>query len=104
DVRVYHDLVQANQEHLERHDGWQGEIEATLDHLVARFTEKSPGDVRFGLRLRESLIGQVTLVRFEPPRWGLGYWLAHRMTGRGYMTASLRAVLEHARNDLAANE
>jgi len=36
-------------------------------------------------------------VPVDPPRYGLGYWLAEDATGHGYATAAVRALLDHAR-------
>lgn len=60
--------------------------------------------MRCGIWKDNRLIGHVTLVHGEPPRWGLGFWISEDASGRGLMTASLTALLAYARSELGASE
>ena len=43
-------------------------------------------------------------VPVDPPRFGLGYWLAVDVTGCGVATAAVWALLEHAPAGLGATD
>jgi RimJ/RimL family protein N-acetyltransferase len=46
----------------------------------------------------------IDLIATDPPKYGLGYWLAKEATGRGYARAALRALIGHARTELSATD
>lgn len=52
----------------------------------------------------EHLSAESTWLRADPPKYGLGYWLAKEATGQGYASAALRALIGHARIDLYATD
>jgi ribosomal-protein-serine acetyltransferase len=104
DAGVYYELVQANRTHLNRHGDYNELVASTREETERRFATPPGGSVRCGIWKDERLIGHVTLVHREPPRWGLGFWLAEDATGHGYMNASVAALLGYARNQLGATE
>ena len=104
DAGVYYELVQANRNHLTRHNDYTELVASTREATERRFAAPTSGSVRCGVWKDERLIGHVTLVHGEPPRWGVGFWLAENATGRGYMTASLAALSDHAKRELDATE
>ena len=104
DASVYYELVQANREHLTQHGDYRQLVAGSREETERRFAAPGSGSLRCGIWKDERLIGHVTLVHGEPPRWGVGFWLAEDATRRGYMTASLAALLEHARRALEATE
>jgi RimJ/RimL family protein N-acetyltransferase len=74
------------------------------DDVAESFADDRPVPGRFGIRLDGRLVGRVDLVPVDPPHFGLGYWLSDTATGRGLATEAVRAVLTHARDDLAATD
>ncbi|MDQ3641320.1 MAG: GNAT family N-acetyltransferase [Actinomycetota bacterium] len=103
DAHEYFELVQTNRDHLTRHGDYAELVAATRQETERRFAEPSPS-LRCGIWKDERLIGHVSLVHGVPPTWGLGFWLAQDETGRGYMTASIAALLEYAERELMATE
>jgi len=103
DAAAYHALVQQNAGHLTRLGDYRDEVAAGVDDITAQFSVPADVPVRFGVELAGRLVGRVDLVPVDPPRYGLGYWLAEEVTGRGLATAAVAALLEHAR-DLGATD
>lgn len=97
DAAGYHALVQRNAGHLTRLGDYQDEVAAGIDDFTAQFSVPAEVPVRFGVELDGQLVGRVDLVPVDPPRYGLGYWLAEEVTGRGLGTAAVAALLQHAR-------
>lgn len=97
DAAGYHALVQKNAGHLTRLGDYRDEVATGVDDLTAQFSVPAEVPVRFGVELDGRLVGRVDLVPVDPPRYGLGYWLAEEVTGRGLATAAVAALLEHAR-------
>jgi len=102
DAPQYRALVHRNLVHLGRDGDWRDEVAATLAEIERRFADHPDADQTFGIFEWDTLIGQVTLVHGAPTKWGLGYWLTAATTGRGVMTASIQAVLDHAQDALGA--
>lgn len=104
DAHSYHALVRRNIGHLTRLGDYRDEVAMSRDKITETFADERPVSGRFGIRLDGTLVGRVDLVPVDPPRFGLGYWLDEAATGRGLATEAVRAVLSHARDDLAATE
>src|SRR5688500_7238439 len=79
-----HALIEANREHLTAHGDYTELVATDLAQLTLELIVES--DLRLGVYLKGHLIGQVDLVAVDPPRYGLGYWLAANATGRGFAT------------------
>lgn len=101
---VLHDLVQENRAHLTAHGDYTEHVAASLETLQAELCQSAGENMRFGILLNQKLIGRMDLVPVDPPRFGVGYWLAQSATGRGYATAALKALLHFARADLQATD
>ena len=99
-----HRLVQENRHHLTAHGDYADLVATPLDALIAELTPSGRANLRFGIVLQQSLIGRIDLVPVDPPRYGLGYWLAQSATGKGYATAAVQAVLALARDGLKASD
>lgn len=99
-----YDLIQENRTHLTAHGDYADLVAASLAALESQLTEGRGRSLQFGIFLRQKLIGRIDLVPVDPPRYGLGYWLARQSTGKGYATAALRALLDFARTDLQATD
>lgn len=104
DAGPFYELVQANRDHLTRHGDYVELVASTREEIERRFANAGGPSVRCGLWKDGRLVGHATLVHAEPPKWGLGFWLAEDATGQGFMTAGLTALLDHARTELKASE
>ncbi|HEX4225593.1 MAG TPA: GNAT family N-acetyltransferase, partial [Pseudonocardiaceae bacterium] len=102
DADAYYALLDLNRQHLSQRGDYQDEARATPEWTTAHLTQPAPD--RFGIRLRNELVGRVDLVHAAPPRYGLGYWLSHDATGHGYATAACAAIIEHARTAYEATD
>lgn len=100
----YFALVRTNAEHLTARGDYRDEVAATLDDMRAGLGEPTDLPVRFGVFDDDVLVGRVDLVPVDPPRFGLGYWLASRATGRGYATRSVATLLAYAADALGATD
>lgn len=97
-------LIDENRIHLTRHGDYR-DLTTMSEQEVAK-TLRNP-DVSghlFGVFENAVLRGVVSLVPVDPPRYGCGYWLAEPATGRSLATASMRALLDYARDRLAATD
>lgn len=104
DAAPYHALVQANAAHLTRLGDYRDEVVASAADVAAQFAQRAEVPVRFGVYLRQRLVGRVDLVPVEPPRYGLGYWLGEDVTGRGFATTAVGALLRYAGVELGATD
>ena len=73
------------------------------DQVEAELAADS-ANLRFGIVLSGTLIGRIDLIAADPPKYGLGYWLAKNATGQGYASAALRALISHAGTELHATD
>jgi RimJ/RimL family protein N-acetyltransferase len=97
DAAGYHALVQDNAGHLTRLGDYRDEVAAGADDFAAQFSESAGVPLRFAIEFDGRLVGRVDLLAVDPPRYGLGYWLAEDATGKGLATTAVAAVLDHAR-------
>jgi RimJ/RimL family protein N-acetyltransferase len=104
DAAEYHALVQRNATHLTKLGDYHDEVSDTAAEVAERLAERADVPVRFGVRLRQRLVGRVDLVPVEPPRYGLGYWLSEDVTGRGIATSAVAALLHYAGTELKATD
>lgn len=104
DAGDYHSLVQANAKHLTRFGDYQDEVAATQREIAAALADEQSPPLRYGIILVSELVGRVDLVPVEPPKYGLGFWLSQPVTGRGYATAAVAALITHAATSLGATE
>lgn len=98
-----HNLLQQNRDHLTAHGDYTDQVTKSCEEVEAELAGDH-SDLRFGLRLRGELIGRVDLVPVDPPKYGLGYWVAEKATGKGYATVALQALIGFARSDLRATD
>lgn len=104
DAGEYHALVRASRTHLTAHGDYGEEVAASLDDVLGGFSQAPALPTRFGVLDEGRLVGRVDLVPVDPPRFGLGYWLAPHATGKGYATVSVAALLDHAAGALGATD
>jgi RimJ/RimL family protein N-acetyltransferase len=93
-------LLAENRAHLTAHGDYLEQVSMSGDALRADLAANDK--LRFGIFVRDELVGRIDLVPVDPPRYGLGYWLARHATGSGHATLALRALLDHARDQLRA--
>jgi len=99
-----YELIQDNRSHLTAYGDYADLVTASPDEILTELAETAGQKLRFGIFLQQKLVGRIDIIPVDPPRYGLGYWLAQNSTGRGYATAALQAVLEFARADLQASD
>ena len=104
DAGALHALVQANQGHLTAHGDYRDQVAASPEDMAAEFADRTSGKRRFGIFLGGTIIGRADLTPVEPPRFGLGYWLAQNATGKGYAQAALTSLMGFAASQLGATE
>jgi len=84
-------------------DCWNGEA---VSNFIERATHGRGEGTRFEFAIRKRddglLIGVIGLKDLEPftPKGEVGYWVRSSMTGRGYATDALSALLECCRREL----
>ncbi|KFC61994.1 putative ribosomal N-acetyltransferase YdaF [Devosia sp. LC5] len=99
-----HNLLQQNRDHLTAHGDYTDQVAMSYAEIEAELAVCDHSSLRFGLLLRGALIGRIDLVAVDPPKYGLGYWLAEKATGKGYATAALQALTDFARSNLRATD
>jgi RimJ/RimL family protein N-acetyltransferase len=99
---IYFEVLDRNRAHLSQHGDYQDEANATEEWVVDHLGEHAPD--RYGIWLDQHLIGRIDLVHVEPPRYGLGYWLSHDATHRGYATVACGALIDFARTRRGATD
>jgi ribosomal-protein-serine acetyltransferase len=104
-----HDAIERSRLHLRQWLGWldhDNHIERTREYIraVNRRMEEN-GSFDAGIWFRDEFAG---VVGFHTISWAhrstaIGYWLAADCQGRGLMTASCRAMLDHAFGEMGLN-
>lgn len=103
DGSAYADLLRSSAEHLTRHGDYVDAVAAPADVHAAAFAELDPRH-NFGIYENDVLVGSVELVPHDPPKFGLGYLLAHSACGRGIATLAVHAAAGHARSTHIATD
>lgn len=97
-------LLKDNRSHLTAHGDYSEQVSASFGEVLAELGGPTQGGGRFGIMTHNQLVGRIDLVPISPPKYGIGYWLAQSVTGKGYATAALRAVVHFAKVDLEATD
>lgn len=103
DAEAYVALLRGNAAHLTRFGDYTEQLETPAAVYAERFGAQHP-PIEFGICLDDILVGSVALVPVDPPRFGLGYWLAESACGRGVATTAVRAIVAYAERDLGATD
>ena len=92
----------------------QNRIHLTALGDYAELVAMSPTDIEadlsagktlaFCIMHEQAIVGRADLIAVDPPRYGIGYWLAPAATGRGFATAAVRTLADHARSELGASD
>jgi RimJ/RimL family protein N-acetyltransferase len=104
DAGAYHELVQADAGHLTRLGNYTDLVGMSLPQIVDQLAQPSESPLAFGIYEDGRLSGTIELVPVEPPKYGLGYWLAERACGRGLATVACNTVVTYAREHLNATD
>lgn len=104
DARLLRDLVASNQKHLTRNGDYLDLV--ALDEVgIAEMLERDGiRGFTYGVALSGSIVGIVSLVPVDPPKFGCGYWLAESAMGRGIATEAMRSLIQHARTSHGATD
>ncbi|MFC0624089.1 GNAT family N-acetyltransferase [Kribbella deserti] len=104
DTDEYHQLVQNNAEHLTRIGNYTDLVAQSRTQIAAHLAQPSDPPLNFGIHESNLLCGTIELLPVDPPKYGLGYWLAANACGRGLATISCLALLDYARTTLDATD
>jgi RimJ/RimL family protein N-acetyltransferase len=91
-------LLRAEREHLNTWSDHDSQIDTGVEVWREDLGRDDP-PLDFGIRLEGRLIGRIRLISYAP-RYGLGYWVAASVGRKGYATAAVGAVVDHARQAL----
>jgi RimJ/RimL family protein N-acetyltransferase len=94
DSIAFFNLVQRNREWLTRYGDYLDLVKSTVQDIEAEFGDRSKGALRMGIWRREELVGRVDSFPVAPEAFGLGYWIGEEYSGRGYVTAACRAMMD----------
>lgn len=97
-------LVQNNRAHLTALGDFEEEVAAPPEKWSSDFATASGSNRRFGICLKERLIGRMDLVAVDAPKYSVGYWLAEDAVGHGYATSALASLIALARDELGASD
>lgn len=104
DAEALHRVIADNRAHLTAGGDYEELVALDVQGVADMLAREDVAGYLFGVLEQEQLVGVVSLVPVDPPRYGCGYWLAQAATGRGIARASLRALLVHARDSLQATD
>lgn len=97
-------LLRTNRGHLTAHGDYLRQVQASIVDIEIELADEPDLHFRFGIYCASILIGRVDLLGVEPPRYGLGYFLAAAEQGKGIATLSVCAALNFATRELAATD
>ncbi|MDX6357554.1 MAG: hypothetical protein QOH37_608 [Nocardioidaceae bacterium] len=100
DAENLQQLLAENADHLMSSGDYRDEIATTVEQWRGQFDlDGDAGAVAhsFGMWLDdEELVGRIVLVPVDPPKYSVGYWVTNPQQGKGFATASVRAIVDHA--------
>jgi len=85
-------LVDANRDHLSQFNDTTALRYPTLSAVVERIMDEQANEVRFGIWDGNVLVGFIKAGFLSVGLVEIGYWLGEQHSGRGYMTAAVRAL------------
>ncbi len=103
DAKPFFDLVRRNRVFLTRYGDYEDLVKATVEEIGKEFSSKSDA-FRMGIWRKDELMGRLDIYEAAPGAWVLGFWLGEVYTGRGYMTAACRALMDHVRRARTVKE
>ena len=89
-------LIQDNKLNLTHNGDYQDLIKRNLQRTRSELSEPEENEEIFGVFLQDQIVGTATLIRHAPAIYGLGYWLGEAFRGHGYMTESIRSLVDYA--------
>jgi len=103
DAERYATLLRENRAHLTRLGDYKDEVATPATEYARQFATDGPA-LAFAIYEAEAMVGSVALVAVDPPKYGLGYWLAANACGRGWATLSVEAAVTYAARELSATD
>lgn len=76
----------------------------TLESVRERNSQVNPGEKRFGIWDRDTLVGFIKLTEQNAATTEIGYWIGQQFTGKGYATNSVRILTDYALSELGYRE
>lgn len=104
DSADYRALLHANRAHLTRHGDFTDQVEASTAKIEKALAHPEGRERAYGIRLHDTLVGQVSVIAVAPPRYSLGYWLARTATGQGRASAACAALIASSSTVLGATD
>ncbi len=104
DAGAYYDLISRNRDHLTQYGDYAPMKQATLESITRSLNDPPGAHRRFGIWLRDTLVGRVDVSPRLPGHFVIGYWLGSEYTGKGYATLACKALIQYARDHLGATD
>lgn len=104
DSVAFFNLVQRNRRWLIRYGDYQDLVKSTVHDIQAEFSDQSKGALRMGIWRSEELMGRVDSFPVAPAAFGLGYWIGEEYSGKEYVTAACRAIMDFVSQTQKVNE
>lgn len=103
DAPAYVSLLHSSEAHLTKLGDYLDEMTRPASVYAQQFSDDGPA-VTFAIEDLGTTVGSIALVRVDPPKYGLGYWLAEDACGRGLASVAVAAVTDFAFHQLEATD
>ncbi|MBA2699720.1 MAG: GNAT family N-acetyltransferase [Nocardioidaceae bacterium] len=103
DAEEYSSLLRSNEAHLTRLGNYVDEVATPTSVYAQQFADDGPV-LAFAICEAATMVGGTALVPVDPPKYGLGYWLAADACGRGLANVALAALADFAFQQLGATD
>ena len=104
DAPPLRDLVASNREHLTQNGDYLDLVALDEAGIAAMLGRDGIRGYTYGVVLSDAIVGIVSLVPVDPPKFGCGYWLAESATGQGIATEAMRSLIQHAQKSHGATD
>ncbi|MEM7362685.1 MAG: GNAT family N-acetyltransferase [Pseudomonadota bacterium] len=102
DIDDIHGLIAASRDHLTQHDDYHDLVAASRSDIAAGLALDD--QQQFVMRHKDTVIGTVSLIQYQPTVFGLGYWIGAAFVGKGFTGAAVDTVVQHAISNRKATE
>ncbi len=102
------DLIDKNRSYLRKFMGWLDLTQGSKDtefFINDDIKKRESGTVAYGIFYKSTLVGVISYNNFNKSnkRTEIGYWVSKDLQGRGIITRSVSALVEHGFNNLDLN-
>ena len=105
DAKTIFNLIDRNRAHLSQHnDKTSGKYPTEESVLQSIQNPPNPERLRFGIWVDDAFTGTINLTPFGSGRFEVGYYLGSEFQKRGYMTRSVKRIVEYAFKERDASE